>query len=234
MNKKTLLQLQKLGVDVWVTKDHASRLVAEGVASTHGFSNESSVSQERSSFLSSRNRNAQYREATTTRDTPPQATPMSQAHATDDTPVYLSKGVAEPNTEPFAINLILVAHGSSLLVYDASELMEERFRDDILLTLSDFKEHNVNRYAFKFPFSNSLRNNPSEITLGAAQETFYAMFKGRSVNFAKGTVLVIGKDPTAVAEPFKSNAQRFVAIDKVPHASADKKALWDLLTSTTT
>ncbi len=226
MSENRLQQLQRLGIDLWVTPQRARDLIAAGEAK--------SLSTSKSNESLDANRAHQPRtkswtrrvalDQTTTRTT--RETGFRSVPPGDDTTsTSQEESVEQPASKPFEVQLRVFLYGSVAIVIEYGTKYTNPLISDILRALNGFEEHQINELHFKFPLTN-LPNNVSTIaTLAGAQEGFQAWFVQRAPQCEK--LLIIGSPANDTTARLHDSIPDTISRHELPVSRADKQQLWN-------
>lgn len=227
MVENDLLQLQRLGIDIWVSPQRARELIAIGHACSL-IENEATKSAQSSTVRSSSPRSwgrrvsdesteAKYHEQAQTRDrrrAKPRETAATQDH-----------GVGKTPPKPFAVQLRIFLYGSVAMLIEYSSQCPDLLTRDILRALSGFEEHHLNEFHFSFPFVAPSKSKSTKATLAGAQEGFQAWLEQRAPRCE--SMLVIGMPAKDTAARLIEKISRTIYIDELPLSRAGKQQLWN-------
>ena len=226
MSENDLRQLQRLGIDIWVSPQRASELIAAGEASSllkpegSKFSRSETV---RSSSARSWTRHASSEPAKLKTD--------EVAEVRDDraSPKESeSKRAPElPKTpaKPFTVQIRVFLYGSVAMMIEYSSQCPNQLIRDILRALSGFEEHQVNELHFKFPLINRSKSESTIATLEGAQEGFRAWIEQRAPHCE--SVLVVGMPAKETAARLNERISHTIYIDELPLSRSGKQQLWN-------
>lgn len=201
MNEQALQQLQRLGIDIWVTPERAAELIQAGeahslhdVASPNTSQNErlGRVSESRQGVSTRPNRNWSSRQANVSSNT------NTTSGSADSSQQVSIKVVDNPEPQAFKVSLNVFCFDTAVVVLERDLSVPERLVHDILFALSRFKVHPkhskqgyvfVNRLEFHYP-AGSVRVLP-DTSVESAQEAFRAWFSNATTKCE--LVLAIGE-----------------------------------------
>ena len=226
MHENDLRQLQRLGIDIWVSPQRARELIAAGQANSlvdvEGTQTSKTASSRRRT-----ERNWGSRKST--------ESPSPSRKGNSDAPSRRSEqkrvsdrreGVEEKATpERFDVQLRVYLYGSVAMLIEHSSPCPDLLIRDILVALSGFEDHQLNELHFKFPAVGLSKNESSIPTLAGAQEGFQAWFEQRAPQCE--SLLLIGSPASDTAARLKENIVRTISINELPLTRAGKQQLWN-------
>lgn len=227
MRKNDLRQLQRLGIDIWVSRERAQELIARGQANSLLQVNDR-VSSRATVF---RSKSARNRGWDLPKDSPKEATERVTETRTRWRTTDPSTGTLRPQLvektpqQQFAAHLRVYLYGSAALTIEFSTSCSDPLVRDILKALSRFEEHHLNELHFKFPLIGRTKSNPTIATLAGAQEGFRAWFEQRAPHCE--SLLLIGATASDTAAGLTDIISRTIHIDTLPSARAGKQQLWN-------
>lgn len=226
MLENDLRQLQRLGVDIWVSPEQAHELITSGKAKSL-LDDDSAQSSETPSALPPRTRSWERRKrADASR---PATRPTSNVRTRPDNRKPISESpaptVGNVSATPFDVQLKVYLYGSVGTVVERTEPCPDILIKDILRALSRFEDHQLNELHFKFPLVGPGKRETSLATLGGAQEGFQAWFEQRTPNCE--SLLLIGSPASDTAARLIEKIPRTISIDKVPVSRDGKQRLWN-------
>lgn len=227
MAENDLLQLQRLGIDIWVSPQRARELIAIGHASSL-IENKATRSAQSSTVRSSSPRSwsrrvseestkAKYHQDPETRGrrrTNSGGTEATQDHRVEKTP-----------PQPFAVQLRVFLYGSVAMLIEYSSDCPDLLIRDILRALSGFEEHQLNELHFRFPFVAPSKSKSTRATLAGAQEGFQAWLEQRAPHCE--SLLLIGMPAKDTATRLIEKISRTIYISELPLSRAGKQQLWN-------
>lgn len=225
MLENDLRQLQRLGIDIWVSPKRARELIAAGRANLLlevDATQSSTTPRERPS----RSRSWDHRKQSETSKSA--TTEASDVRGRPDPSSGSPAAATETVTpKPFNVQLKVYLYGPVAVVVERSVPCPDVLISDILRALSGFKDHQLNELHFGFPLVGSRKNESSLATLAGAQEGFQAWFEQRSPNCE--SVLLIGSPASDTAARLNEKISRTISISEVPISRDGKQELWNLI-----
>ncbi|MCY4093769.1 MAG: hypothetical protein OXG05_01435 [Gammaproteobacteria bacterium] len=226
MLQNDLRQLQRLGIDVWVSPERARELITAGQAKSMLDVLETPSSQSATRRQSTTQARVQRRAVETTisptvegAKVPIRERNEEEARNTREEPVE------SKTSKPFTVYLRVFLYGKAAMVADFSIPWPESLPKDILRALSGFEEHQINELHFKFPLVGLAKNESSIATLAGAQEGFQAWFDQRAPHCK--SMIAIGTAVRDTTAQLKKQIPRTIYIDELPISHAGKQKLWN-------
>ena len=226
MGENDLRQLQRLGIDIWVSPQRARELISAGQASSL-IENKDTNTTQSGSVRSSPSRAWGRRTANESvnpkkdEDTNIRA---RRAKPRETTPTRDHR-VAKTPPKPFAVQLRIFLYGSVAMLIEYSSQCPNVLIRDILRALSGFEEHQLNEFHFRFPFVAPSKSKATIASLAGAQEGFQAWFEQRAPHCE--SLLVIGIPAKDTAARLNEKLSRTIYIDELPVSRAGKQQLWN-------
>ena len=199
MNSLRLQQLQRLGIDIWVTPNQAEELIQAGEAQSLFESNTYSATARSlpDRWGSKRERKSQSQLDSRTETRPPSSSRTQHEVARQRSNIRV---VEKTKGQSFHADFFVYLFSNVAIVLEKSSRVPEKMLNDLLFSLSDFQIHPkyskkdlifVNQLEFQYPVGGvSLSNNA---TVAGAQDGFRVWF---SKSARKCTTLVtIGATP---------------------------------------
>ncbi|MCY4129150.1 MAG: hypothetical protein OXG15_07920 [Gammaproteobacteria bacterium] len=226
MHENDLRQLQRLGIDIWVSPQRARELIAAGQAN----SLVDVEGTQTSKTASSRRRTERnWGSRTSTESTSPSRKGNSDVPNRRSEQNRVSEwreGVEEKATlTRFDVKLRVYLYGSVAMLIEHSAPCPDLLIRDILVALSGFEDHQLNELHFKFPVVDLSKNESSIPTLAGAQEGFQAWFEQRAPHCE--SLLLIGSPASDTAARLKKKIVRTISINELPLTRAGKQQLWN-------
>ena len=226
MFENDLRQLQRLGIDIWVTPQRARELIAarqaismveiKEIQSAKTTSTRRKTERSWGARTSNETTSASTDNISNVRDRRSEQTPVSKPRET----------VAETTTPPqYDVHLRVYLYGSVAMLIEHSSQTSDLLIRDILRALSGFEDHQLNELHFKFPLVGLSKNESSISTLTGAQEGFQAWFEQRAPHCE--SLLLIGSPAHETAARLLKKISRTISIDELPLARAGKQQLWN-------
>ena len=159
MGENDLRQLQRLGIDVWVSPRRARELIAAGHANPlHTGEGRQSV-QSRSSRPGSARPWVRRHGTKASRTSPNEGLKIRDRRASHDvTATTGKKSLEDSDPKPFDVHLRVFLYGSVSMVIEHSTQYSDELVRDILRALSGFEDHHLNELHFKFPLIDRSKN----------------------------------------------------------------------------
>ena len=214
-----------MGIDVWIARQRAEKLVAKreasypltGLGTLHS---QNQLAQQDSSTVESQSRWTKFAELVKEpvlnhRDIPNNdLSTTAQAEPTEEE----ERGHDIP---PYSVSLAVHTYGSATLVSDAGARTNETYFDDLLFALNGFEESRLNELRFNYPHHNS-----TSATLTGAQQGFKAWIQSRVMVNDQGTLLLVGESSKDVSKLVDKPDWIRLELDEFPQTGESKRALW--------
>lgn len=226
MGENDLRQLQRLGIDVWVSPRRARELIAAGHANplNHGEGTRTVQSQtSRPGTARPWVRRDTTKASTTITGEDTKTRDQRSSHTVPAT--IRKKSPEESVPKPFSVHLRVFLYGSVAMMIEYSEKYFDVLVLDILRALSGFEDHQLNELHFKFPLIDLSQNEKTISTLAGAQEGFQAWFDQRSPD--NEALLVIGTPVKDTVARLSRRTSHTIYIDALPQSRAGKQRLWN-------
>ncbi|MYD43662.1 MAG: hypothetical protein F4W90_07190 [Gammaproteobacteria bacterium] len=222
MREQALWQLQKLGIDLWVSEQHAQHLIQAGKA--HSLAGTAEIPSSRTQTTDVPRRRIRefpkVRQTNTTTD----STASSQPKTNQVPPRPAPREV--PKEPTFKVALRVFVFGRAAVAIETGNHCPDQLLKDVVLTLNGFDaDHVFNEFHFSYPVTSSARRSPMGATLAGAQQGFLAWL--RSATDRCETLLAIGDRAASATKMLENEGGRLLVIDNVPYTPEAKKALWD-------
>ena len=225
MGENDLRHFQRLGIDIWVSPQQASALIAKGAARSRvRDSNDQKVSQAATAPVQKRTwstKKRSQRPKTTSRET---VEARNHNLATQRTVTRPRENEAKQLPQSFEVSLRVFMYGDVSLIVDTDARCPNSLVSDVLIALSGFELHHLNELHFEFPVRGKNQRSAVPGTLTGAQEALRTWLERVSCCVA---FLAIGERATKATAKLPAAKYRFCAMDHVPLSLADKQELWN-------
>lgn len=232
MSDLRLRQLQRLGIDIWLTSNQAEALIAAGEGQSLVAGSPQPASQEtlrNRSWDTKRESRGDVRRSSRQEAPKPQT---DQAHDRMREQKARVRVVENTEASSFRVDLFVYLFDTAALVLDKSTQISERLLHDLLFALNDFQIHPkyaekelkfVNRFEFQYPVAGVSLTGTTSVE--GAQEGFHAWFSKSTQKC--NVLLTIGVDSATTVEKV-SNVRR-LRIDQADllKNTDTKLKLWD-------
>ena len=223
-----LLQLQRLGIDIWVSRPQAQALIESGEAQPMVELGNARPVQARSGSPSNRrawsNKKPNPQPNDADRSQSDERSSQKSLHPSGKQP---ARSDAQADSRPFEAHLKVFLWGPVALIRDFSIKCPDELTRDVVRALSGFADHQFNELHFHYPVRGNASATQAHSTLAGAQEGFQAWFQSHAQQC--NTMLVVGEHCQQAASRFLGTITRKIVIDEMPQSRDGKQQLWTLI-----
>ena len=226
MLQNDLRQLQRLGIDVWVSPERARDLIAAGQAKSLLEVDENQSSRSGSRRQSNVHARVRRIAAETTKPRIDRGAKVrDQGRYEEAGSDVKEESVESTKTQPFTVHLRVFLYGKVAMVAEFAIPWPSLLPQDILRALSGFEEHQINELHFKYPLVGLAKSETTIATLAGAQEGFQAWFEQRTSQFER--MIVIGPSVRDTTAQLIKKIPHTIYLDELPISRAGKRKLWN-------
>lgn len=226
MRQSDLSQLQRLGIDIWVSPERARELIAAGLANPLVNVDANRASQTISSRQMTPRTRIRRESVERTKPSTIQSTTIQNTRRDGKAITATRKDTVGSSTaKPFTVHLRVFLYGSVAMIVEYSTQYPEHLPRDVLRALSGFDEHQLNEFHFKYPLVGLLKNETTIASLAGAQEGFHAWFEQRVPHCE--SIIAIGTRVRDTSDRLSKKISHTVHIDEFPVSRDGKQKLWD-------
>ena len=226
MDHDDLRQLQRLGVDVWVSAEKADELIATGRAKPWNQTGPAEASRPRPP--TSRRARSWPSKADSKTDSRGEVNrTLEKSRATHD-----RTHRERSRQETFEVALRVFLHGPAAVVVPMNEAASSTLISDIALAVSGFETHQLNELYYQFPVQGKTSRGSLSGTVADAQQAFKAWFQAKAAQCQ--FMVAIGESTIQTVQLLSEESFRMVTIETMPSSVAGKKELWERIKHSTT